>query len=106
MSKAWTARAAPAHAQIPNLATMSGRFFAVATALLTTTAFSQEPPKAPAPAAPAPATVPAVAPEPAIPEVKALSGPIQLKDGDTFVFLGDSITHQCLYTQYVEDYFY
>jgi lysophospholipase L1-like esterase len=27
-------------------------------------------------------------------------------DGDTIVFLGDSITHQCLYTQYVEDYFY
>jgi len=27
-------------------------------------------------------------------------------DGDTVVFLGDSITHQCLYTQYVEDYFY
>ncbi|MBI1368276.1 MAG: hypothetical protein GC162_06445 [Planctomycetes bacterium] len=26
--------------------------------------------------------------------------------GDTIVFLGDSITHQCLYTQYVEDYFY
>ncbi len=31
---------------------------------------------------------------------------IKLDDGDTFVFLGDSITHQCLYTQYVEDYFY
>ena len=29
-----------------------------------------------------------------------------LKDGDTMVFLGDSITHQCLYTQYVEDYYY
>lgn len=29
-----------------------------------------------------------------------------LQDGDTLVFLGDSITHQCLYTQYVEDYFY
>lgn len=27
-------------------------------------------------------------------------------DGDTIVFLGDSITHQCLYTQYIEDYFY
>ncbi len=35
-----------------------------------------------------------------------LAGPIEPKDGDTFVFLGDSITHQCLYTQYVEDYFY
>ena len=31
---------------------------------------------------------------------------IELEDGDTMVFLGDSITHQCLYTQYVEDYFY
>jgi lysophospholipase L1-like esterase len=34
------------------------------------------------------------------------SGPVELSDGDTFVFCGDSITHQCLYTQYVEDYFY
>ncbi|MCF7849161.1 MAG: SGNH/GDSL hydrolase family protein [Kiritimatiellales bacterium] len=31
---------------------------------------------------------------------------IDLQDGDTLVFLGDSITHQCLYTQYVEDYYY
>lgn len=31
---------------------------------------------------------------------------VELKDGDTFLFLGDSITHQCLYTQYVESYFY
>ncbi len=31
---------------------------------------------------------------------------IELNDGDTFVFLGDSITHQCLYTQYFEDYFF
>ncbi len=31
---------------------------------------------------------------------------IELEEGDTLVFLGDSITHQCLYTQYVEDYFY
>jgi lysophospholipase L1-like esterase len=29
-----------------------------------------------------------------------------VKDGDTFVFLGDSITHQCLYTQYIEDFYY
>jgi lysophospholipase L1-like esterase len=36
---------------------------------------------------------------------KTLDG-IDLADGDTLVFLGDSITHQCLYTQYVEDYFY
>ena len=32
--------------------------------------------------------------------------PIQLDNGDTFIFIGNSITHQCLYTQYVEDYFY
>ncbi len=31
---------------------------------------------------------------------------IDLQDGDTLVFLGDSITHQVLYTQYVEDYYY
>lgn len=31
---------------------------------------------------------------------------VELEDGDTFVFLGDSITHQCLYTQYLETYFY
>ncbi|MCA8995714.1 MAG: SGNH/GDSL hydrolase family protein [Planctomycetaceae bacterium] len=34
-----------------------------------------------------------------------LSG-IELADGDSIVFLGDSITHQCLYTQYVEDFLY
>jgi len=31
---------------------------------------------------------------------------LELGYNDTLVFLGDSITHQCLYTQYVEDYFY
>jgi lysophospholipase L1-like esterase len=31
---------------------------------------------------------------------------LELQDGDGIVFLGDSITHQRLYTQYVEDYFY
>lgn len=36
----------------------------------------------------------------------ALPAKIDLQDGDTFVFLGDSITHQRLYTQYVEDFFY
>ena len=39
-------------------------------------------------------------------EFRKIVDKIDLKDGDTFVFLGDSITHQCLYTQYVEDYFY
>ena len=29
-----------------------------------------------------------------------------LLDGENLVFLGNSITHQCLYTQYVEDYIY
>jgi len=37
---------------------------------------------------------------------KKMLAPVVLKDGDSFVFLGDSITHQCLYTQYVEDYYY
>ena len=43
------------------------------------------------------------------PKPKALAKPtsiLDLQDGDTFVFLGDSITHQCLYTQYIEDFFY
>ncbi len=31
---------------------------------------------------------------------------VQLSGGQTFVFLGNSITHQCLYTQYVEDYYF
>ncbi len=31
---------------------------------------------------------------------------VVLEDGDTIVLLGDSITHQCLYTQYFEDYIY
>lgn len=46
---------------------------------------------------------PAAAPAP---QFKPLVEKIDLKDGDTLVFLGDSITHQCLYTQYVENYFY
>ena len=52
-----------------------------------------------------PATAPAPAPAAAA-EFKPIVSKIDLKDGDTLVFLGDSITHQCLYTQYVEDYFY
>jgi len=40
------------------------------------------------------------------PEGAAPLAKLDLKDGDSFVFLGDSITHQCLYTQYVENYFY
>ncbi len=33
-------------------------------------------------------------------------GQLELNDGDCIVFLGDSITHQRLYTQYLEDFFY
>jgi len=51
------------------------------------------------PAAAAPAAAEKPAPKP-------LLGKLELKDGDSIVFLGDSITHQVLYTQYVEDYFY
>ncbi len=36
----------------------------------------------------------------------AFAQAVELEDGDTYIFLGDSITHQCLYTQYVETYFY
>jgi len=61
-------------------------------ALLATPVFAQEPAAAPAPAP--------------SPDFKPIAGNIDLKDGDTLVFLGDSITHQCLYTQYVEDYYY
>ena len=45
-------------------------------------------------------------PTPPAREFKPILDKIDLKDGDTLVFLGDSITHQCLYTQYVEDFFY
>ncbi len=43
---------------------------------------------------------------PALAQPQKAAPAIDLKDGDTLVFLGDSITHQCLYTQYVEDFFY
>jgi lysophospholipase L1-like esterase len=49
------------------------------------------------------ATTPAATPTT---EFKTLVPKIDLKDGDTLVFLGDSITHQCLYTQYIEDFYY
>ena len=39
-------------------------------------------------------------------ETKAPLGKLDLADGDCLVFLGDSITHQRLYTQYVEDFLY
>lgn len=77
---------------------MQPRRFILATAIAallaqTSAVFAETKPAAPA----APA---------AAPEFKTIFGAVDLKDGDTFVFLGDSITHQCLYTQYVEDYFY
>ncbi len=34
------------------------------------------------------------------------AGKLIFQTGDTLVFLGDSITSQCLYTQYIEDYCY
>jgi len=46
------------------------------------------------------------APAPAADEILPPLAKMDLNDGDTVVFLGDSITHQCLYTQYVEDFFY
>ena len=76
------------------------RPFVVST-ILTINAFAQN--AAPSTQAPA---APVAAATPAAPELKPLLGPIQLNDGDTFVFLGDSITHQCHYTQYVENFFY
>jgi hypothetical protein len=39
-------------------------------------------------------------------DFKKTAPAINLENGDTFVFIGNSITHQCLYTQYVEDYYY
>lgn len=38
------------------------------------------------------------------PALKTMPAAIVPRDGDGFVFLGDSITHQALYTQYIEDY--
>ncbi len=68
-----------------------------ALAVLTLHAAAQTPAAAAKPAAPAA--------KPA-PMFKPLIDKMDLKDGDSIVFLGDSITHQCAYTQYVEDYFY
>jgi hypothetical protein len=39
-------------------------------------------------------------------DLKSPLGALDLRDGDSIVCLGDSITHQCLSTQYVEDDFY
>lgn len=63
-------------------------------------AIAQE--KKPAPAAKPPTPAPQVKKPVAPPKPAGLG----LKDGDRFIFIGDSITHQCLYTQFVENFFY
>lgn len=81
------------------------RFCALSLVALPTLAFAEQK----AAEAPVPPTPVAETPAPAAPPApifKKIAADIDLQDGDTFVFLGDSITHQCLYTQYVEDYFY
>lgn len=40
------------------------------------------------------------------PQADTVTPGLKLKAGDRFIFIGDSITHQCLYTQYVENFFY
>ncbi len=59
-----------------------------------------------APAAPNPAGAPAAAVAAPPQAFKTLVDRVEMKDGDTWVFLGDSITHQCQYTQYVENFYY
>jgi len=70
------------------------RFLATSLLTLAAAAVSLAAEKVAAPVPPAPS------------QFKPLVDGIDLKDGDTVVFLGDSITHQCLYTQYIEDFFY
>jgi lysophospholipase L1-like esterase len=57
-------------------------------------------------ATPVLAQQPAAPAKPPAVEFKQTLDHVEFQDGDTFVFLGDSITHQCLYTQYVEDFVY
>ena len=45
-------------------------------------------------------------PAPTDPRIQAPIDHLDLKNGDTIVFLGDSLTMQCGYTQYVEDFYY
>src|SRR5438477_646980 len=84
--------------------TLRHSLFILAASILPAVAQTAAPaqPKSAAPAAPAAAAPKAAAPT----NFKKLLDRVDLKDGDTFVFLGDSITHQCLYTQYVEDFYY
>ncbi len=51
-------------------------------------------------------SAPLFAQENAEPVFKPIVEKLDVRDGDHIAFLGDSITHQCLYTQYVENYFY
>lgn len=55
-----------------------------------------------------PLSAPAQVPSPQPQTQQSVSRPAPVfdpQDGETLVFLGDSITHQCLYTQYLEDFF-
>lgn len=52
-----------------------------------------------------PATISAEANKP-LAAVAAKPSAFKPKDGERIIFIGDSITHQCLYTQYVENFFY
>jgi len=47
-----------------------------------------------------------LAPIPSPKDFVPAAGKLVFQPGDTLVFLGDSITAQCLYTQYIEDFFY
>lgn len=57
-------------------------------------------------AAPLPTFAQAKIVAPPKPVAPAATKGLQLKNGDRFIFIGDSITHQCLYTQFVENFFY
>ncbi len=54
----------------------------------------------------APFSIAADAPKAAAPKPAPKAPGLGLKDGDRVIFIGDSITHQCLYTQYVENFYY
>ncbi|MDB6072989.1 MAG: GDSL-like Lipase/Acylhydrolase, partial [Verrucomicrobiaceae bacterium] len=68
-------------------------------ALLLTAAQPSHAADAAKPAAPAPLAKPG-------PKLPPPPKGLGLKDGDRVIFIGDSITHQCLYTQYVENFYY
>jgi len=76
----------------------TSRFLPLFLAAAALPALAQQP-APPTPAQPHPA--PKAAARPA-PQPRGLG----LKDGDRYIFIGDSITHQCLYTQDVENFYY